>query len=85
VFGYCNPTIFFVPGNGGDVYFGEVQELEDGSCLRHGFGHQIFIAKAAETGDASECSEQRLTFLTLVPEKIRGHPCKPHGLSSFSR
>lgn len=37
--------------NGGDVYFGEVQELEDGSCLRHGFGHQIFIAKAAETGE----------------------------------
>ncbi|CAL1131907.1 unnamed protein product [Cladocopium goreaui] len=37
--------------NGGDVYFGEVQELEDGSCLRHGFGHQIFTAKAAETGE----------------------------------
>lgn len=53
--------------------------------MRHGFGHQIFTAKAAETGDASECSEQRLTFLTLVPEKIRGHPCNPHGLSSFSR
>jgi len=37
--------------NGGEVYYGEVQELEDGSCLRHGFGHQIYTAKAAQTGE----------------------------------
>jgi len=43
--------------NGGQIYFGEVEEAADGTCLRHGLGLQLFTARPPETAEDGQAPD----------------------------